>query len=234
MAYWLLREFNNAVYQYAMIQEGDRIAVGVSGGKDSLSLLKLLDFRARLAPEKYQIIAIHISGDTNGPVDPAYPPLVEWLESSGVEFHIAPLQISDREPLPISCHRCAWNRKRQIFQIAEQLSCNVVAFGHHADDLAQTTLMNLLFHGRAQTIQPVSHYFDGKFRLIRPMCFIPEKKLASFARLNQFPINPQRCPREADSQRTLAREFLTQVNREFPHVRLNLINAGLDNQPDQN
>ncbi len=233
MAHWLLKDVNKAVYQYAMIEEGDRIAVGVSGGKDSLSLLKLLDIRIRSAPEKYSIFAVHISGNTNGPVEPAYPPLVDWLESSGIEYHLAPLELSDRDTLPLNCHRCTWNRKRQIFQIAEQLGCNVIALGHHADDLAETTLMNLLFHGRTQTISPVSDYFEGKFRLIRPLCFIPEKKLASFARLNQFPTNPQRCPQEADSQRTLARDFLDQINREYPNVRLNLINAGLENQPDQ-
>ena len=235
MAHWLLRDFNKAVYQYAMIQDGDRIAVGVSGGKDSLSLLKLLHIRTRTAPEKYQIIAIHISADTNGPAVP-YPPLVEWLEASEIEFHLAPLEITGQDTLPLNCHRCTWNRKRQIFKIAEELDCNVVALGHHADDLAQTTLMNLLFHGRTETIQPVSQYFGSKFRLIRPMCLIPEKKLASFARANQFPINDQRCPQEADSQRMLAKDFLNQVNREFPNVRRNLINAGLNNnnQPDQN
>jgi len=234
MAYWLLKNVNRAVYQYAMIQDGDRIAVGVSGGKDSLSLLELLDIRTRTVPEDYQIVAIHISGDTNGPVEPAFPPLVEWLESSGIDYHLAPLEITEQDTPPLSCHRCTWNRKRQIFQIAEELGCNVVALGHHADDLAQTTLMNLLFHGRSETILPISQYFDNKFKLIRPLCFIPEKKLSSFANANQFPINDQRCPQEPESQRSLAKNFLNQVNREFPNVRLNLINAGLNNQLDQN
>jgi tRNA(Ile)-lysidine synthase TilS/MesJ len=233
MAYWLMRDLNKAVYQYGMIQPRDRVAVAVSGGKDSLSLLKLLDIRRSSAPEDYQIMAIHISGDTNGPFDPAYSPLTEWLEASGIEYEIAPLELSPKDTLPLNCHRCTWNRKRQIFEIAKKHGCNAVALGHHADDLAQTTLMNLLFHGRQETITPVSDYFDGKFRLIRPLCFIPEKKLNSFARANQFPIQEQRCPQEAESQRTLVKNFLNQLDRDFPNVRLNLIKAGLNDQPNQ-
>lgn len=230
MAHWLIRDINKAIYQYDMIQNGERIAVGVSGGKDSLSLLKLLDIRIRSAPEKYELLAIHISGDTDGAITPPFPPLVNWLEASGIEFKSAPLEITPSDTLPLTCQRCTRNRKRQIFQLAEKHGCNVIAFGHHADDLAQTTLMNLLFHARVETIPPASEYFEGKFRLIRPLYLIPEKKLSSFARANQFPINSHRCPREDLTQRQIAKDFLNGLEKDYPNIRLNLINAGLQNQ----
>ncbi|MBN2044312.1 MAG: hypothetical protein JW757_04755 [Anaerolineales bacterium] len=230
MAYWLLRDINKAVYHYKMIQPGDKIAVGFSGGKDSFSLLKLLDMRRRTVPENYEILAVHISGDTNGPVNPAYPSMIDWLKTSGISYQTAPLEITYADTLPLTCQRCTRNRKRQIFQIAEKHGCNVIAFGHHADDLAQTTLMNLLFHGRFETMLPSSEYFGGKFRLIRPLCYTPEKKLKSFAKANQFPLTPNRCPQETGSQRQIAKDFLSSLEKDFPNVRLNLINAGLKNQ----
>ena len=154
LAYWLLKNVNRAIRDYAMLADGDRVAVAVSGGKDSLSLLRLLDVRRQTAPERYDLAAIHVIGDARGPEILAHRPLLDWLSASGFEHEIVSLQLPDGETLPLNCQRCTWNRRRTLFEAAQRLGCNVVAFGHHADDLAQTTLMNLLASGKVETMAP--------------------------------------------------------------------------------
>lgn len=228
MAYWMLKSVNKAVYEYEMIAEGDRVAVAVSGGKDSLTLLTLLSKRQASAREKYSLSAIHLSGDGTGPVIPPNPELVDWLEATGVPTIVEPFSIPEDETLPLNCHRCTWNRRKQLFEIAKKLECNVIALGHHADDLAETTLMNLLFHGRAETMDPVKVYFEGIFKVIRPMAYLPEKEIIRFARIARYPQEAPPCPQADDSQRQTARNFLHNLIRKNPDIRLNLLRAGLN------
>ena len=227
IAYWLLKDFNKAVYQFNMIEEGDRIAVAVSGGKDSLTLLELLKFRLASAKEKYEIVAVHVSGDANGPSCPIHPPLVDWLEANGYAFVVEEFKLPDGEKIPLNCHRCTWNRRKQIFEAARRENCNVVALGHHADDLAQTTLMNLIFHGKVETIAPTADYFGGVFRLIRPMCFLSETDIQRFAKEANFPDPPPLCPRSELSQRQTVQKFIRETQKQFPNTRYNLLQAGL-------
>lgn len=229
IAYWLLKDLNKAVYQFNMIEEGDRIAVAVSGGKDSLALLELLNLRLASAKEKYQIVAVHVSGDANGPACHIHPPLVEWLESSGLAYVVEKFRLPENEKIPLNCHRCTWNRRKQIFEIARRENCNVVALGHHADDLAQTTLMNLVFHGKVETMAPTADYFGGVFRLIRPMCFLAESDIQRFAKAAGFPEPPPMCPRSQVSQRQTVQKFIRETQKQFPDTRYNILQAGLKN-----
>ena len=174
LAYWLFKDINKAIRDFEMIQDGDRIGVAVSGGKDSLSLLRLLDWRRKSVPEKYELVALHIIGDARGPECPTHPPLSEWLENSGYEFAVEPVIIPEDEHLPMNCQRCTRNRRRTLFQVFRQMGCNVIAFGHHADDLAQTTLLNLLFGARVETMSPRRDYFIG-YRLRLPEKIAPGK-----------------------------------------------------------
>jgi tRNA(Ile)-lysidine synthase TilS/MesJ len=225
-AYWLLKDLNKAVYQFNMIEEGDRIAVAVSGGKDSLTLLELLNFRLASAKENYEIVAVHVSGDANGPC-PIHPPLEEWFESGGYPYVIEEFKLPANENIPLNCHRCAWNRRKQIFEVARRENCNVVALGHHADDLAQTTLMNLVFHGKVETMAPTADYFGGVFRLIRPMCFLSESDIQRFAKAIGFPEPPPLCPRSDQSQRHAVQKFIRDTQKQFPNTRHNILQAGL-------
>jgi tRNA(Ile)-lysidine synthase TilS/MesJ len=227
LAYWMLKSVNKAVYEFEMISDGDRVAVAVSGGKDSLTLLKLLDKRRASAREKYSLSAIHLSGDGAGPLDLPNPKLIDWLDASGVPYITRPFFIPNGDTLPLNCHRCAWNRRKQLFEIANEMDCNVIALGHHADDLAETTLMNLLFHGRAETMPPVKHFFGGIFKVIRPMAYLPEKEITKFSRICGFPADDALCPLAYESQRQTARDFLTDLVRQHPDIRLNLLRAGL-------
>jgi tRNA 2-thiocytidine biosynthesis protein TtcA len=227
--YFLLKKVNRALREYHMIHDGDRIAVAVSGGKDSLSLLTLLRLRQQCTRQDYELMVVHVQGDARGVACPPHLALAEWLEIQGLPFVVEPMDLLPDEPLPLPCHRCTRNRRKTIFQVADRLGCNVVAFAHHADDLAHTTLLNLFFGGRVETMAPTADYFDGRFRLIRPLAFVPEKDLAYFARACDFPPPASDCPHAEDNRRALVARVLRLFHKDAHRVRTNLVRAALRN-----
>lgn len=227
LAYWLLKDVNKAVRDYDMIQDGDRIAVAISGGKDSLSLLRLLDIRRRTSREKYSLFAIHVVGDTRGPDGRENSDLKDWLVENGYAHAIEPMNISEGEALPMGCRRCTWNRRRTIFEVAEANSCNKIALGHHADDLAQTTLLNLIYSGKVETMAPKVEYFNGTFHVIRPICYLNEKAIKRFSNANSFPPPPPGCPQSEQSHRQRVEEMIRHAEKWCKNIRTNLLRAGL-------
>jgi tRNA 2-thiocytidine biosynthesis protein TtcA len=227
LAFFILKAINRAVREFDMIRPGDRVAAAVSGGKDSLGLLRLLQIRRTSAQASYELAAIHVRGDATG-VSAPHAALEAWLVASAVPYRIVTPEIGPDEATPLGCQRCTWLRRKAIFAAAEALSCNVVAFAHHADDAAQTTLLNLLYGGSAHTLAPVADYFDGRFRLIRPLLYVAESELTRFAAANGFPPPPPACPRSAHSRRKLVADMLRLMGREYlTQGRVNLIRAGL-------
>lgn len=226
LAHFVLRNVGKAVREFSMIRDGDRIAVAVSGGKDSLSLLDLLRRLRRSAPLGYELAAIHVLGDATG-VMRCHQPLDAWLAAQGMPHVVVAPELGADERTPLSCQRCTWLRRRALFRGAESLGCNVLAFAHHADDVAQTTLLNLLWAGKVFTLAPTADYFGGRFRLIRPLIYVPEKALARFAGASGFPPAPPACPRSGDTGRRRAAEMLALLGREYNQARANLIRAGL-------
>ena len=215
-----------------MIRPGDRIAVAVSGGKDSLGLLRLLQVYRRTAGIDFELAAIHVLGDATGVIE-LHPPLAAWLAAQAVPCRVVTPDVTAGDALPLDCQRCTWLRRKALFQTADALGCNVVAFAHHADDAAQTTLLNLLYGGNVRSLAPVADYFQGRFRLIRPLLYVPESDLARFARASGFPPPPPACPRGSDSRRKVVAEMLKLLGRDYlTQVRPNLIRAGIRN-PDE-
>lgn len=227
--YFLLKKINRTIHEYHMVRQGDRIAVAVSGGKDSLGLLTLLRLRQKRVRERYELLAVHVQGDARGPDCPPHRALADWLQAQGYEFVVAPLELPPGEPLPLSCHRCTWNRRKTIFQVADRQGCNVVALAHHADDMAQTVLLNLFYGGRLETMFPAADYFGGRFRLIRPLAFVPEKNMRHLARACDFPPPPPDCPRSATNRRALMAQALRLLGHDTHQARANLIRAALRN-----
>jgi tRNA 2-thiocytidine biosynthesis protein TtcA len=153
--------------------------------------------------------------------------LEEWLLREGIPYRVVEPDAEPGDPLPLTCHRCSWLRRKAIFLTAEALECNVVAFAHHADDAAQTTLLNLLYGGQPVTLSPHAEYFSGRFRLIRPLIYVPERDLARFARASGFPSAPPVCPRAKDSRRLRVAQMLDATGPERDQFRSNLLRAGL-------
>lgn len=226
-AHYLLRNVGKALRDFGMVAEGDRVAVAVSGGKDSLALLELLDRHRRVGPVRYELAAIHVRGDASG-VTAAHEPLETWLAARGLPYRVVEPELGDRDAAPLDCQRCTWLRRKALFTAADALGCNVLAYAHHADDVAQTTLLNVLYTGGVYSLAPVRQYFGGRFRLIRPLVYIPERELAAFARASDFPPPPPACPRGADSRRAKVKEMLHLLGRDYGRqVRGNLVRMGL-------
>jgi len=233
LAHFLLKRVNKAVREYRMIDEGDRIAVAVSGGKDSLTLLKILQYRQRFAKEDYSITAVHVVGDARGTDISPYPQLQEWLATQEIEYLIRPLYVPEGEKLPMTCQRCTWNRRRTIFEMAGELGCNKVAFGHHLDDLAETALLNLFYNGRNETMAPAAAYFGGKFTLIRPLIYVPEREIQRFAAAHEFPEPPPICPTGMHTQRRRIKEIIAEMAYDCPKIKANIVRAALTAQNSQ-
>jgi tRNA 2-thiocytidine biosynthesis protein TtcA len=229
LQFYLLKGMNKAIRDYQMIADGDRVAVAVSGGKDSLTLLRLLWARQQLRPGKYALVAIHVSSDAEscgGPVDRAA--LLAHIAGYGIECAAADLPMPTglpARPKQSPCFHCAWRRRKTIFEMAARLGCNKVAFGHHADDLAETTLLNLFFQGRVETMEPRRAFFGGKLEIIRPLAYIEEKEIVRFARSADFPSAPPPCRGADRSQRELMHQIITQVRVVEPRIKINLFRA---------
>jgi tRNA 2-thiocytidine biosynthesis protein TtcA len=225
VARFLLKGVNRAVREFDLIAAGDRIAVGVSGGKDSRTLLDLL-VRGVDIPGTYNVVALHIDGSAVGLPD-LKPQLEPYFQQLGVEYAIVPISIPEQEPLPMDCFRCAWNRRKTVFHAASELACNIVAFGHHADDAAVTTLMSLMFKGQLETMAPRRVYFGGQFTLIRPLIYLSEVEIQRYVRACgwEIPTEPG-CPAGSDSRRVKIEALLSRFSRkEREQIRANLWRA---------
>ncbi len=222
-AQYLLRQVARACKEFDLLAAGDRVAVAVSGGKDSRALLDLLiGYRSRVA-YRYDLLALHITGSAAGFPD-LRAELEPWFQGLGVEYHFAPLELPPEEPLPLDCFRCTWNRRKALFTAAVAQGCNKLAFGHHADDAAATTLLNLMFGGRLETMVPRVAFFDGAITVIRPLIYVPEKDLARYAEAAGFP-DPPLCPWGLTSQRAQVKHMLREFGRRQKQIRANLWRA---------
>jgi tRNA 2-thiocytidine biosynthesis protein TtcA len=224
IASFLLKPIARACKEFDLLAEGDRVAVAISGGKDSRALLDLLlRYRTRV-PFSYELIALHIVGTSAGFPD-LRPDLEPWFRELGIEYHFAPLELPPEEPLPLDCHRCSWNRRKALFTAAVELGCNKLAFGHHADDAAATTLLNLMYGGRLETMLPRRDFFDEQVTVIRPLIYVPEKELARHAKAAGFPDLPPLCPQGLTSERAQMKALLQHFGRDQKQIRHNLWRA---------
>lgn len=223
---FLLKSLRKANRVYGLIEDGDRIAVGVSGGKDSQTLLRLLVRWRDCAPIDYNLAAVHVFSDSQRPDAVAERiRLHELFDSLGVQHTIRPLILPPEEPEPLDCFRCSWNRRKTLFTIAKELECNKVALGHHADDIAETAQLNLFFHGRLESMAPRLEMFQGVITLIRPLALIEEKDITRYAREAGFWSRSSRCPYGASTKRAEMKSVLRTVKRITPLAQRNLYRA---------
>jgi len=215
-----------AIHRYGLIQDGDRIIVGVSGGKDSLTLLHLLQERRKRVPIDYELVPVHI--DLGFDSERAEI-LKNFFEAQGLSYHIEFTDIGKRANSPENrenpCFLCSWERRKRIFHLAHRLQCNKIALGHHKDDIIETLLLNIFYSAEISTMLPVQTLFKGKITLIRPLALIEEKKIERFAREMGLPFGPSGCPSSGKTKRKEVKELIEALERKNRRVKGNIFRS---------
>ena len=248
----LKERFVKAMATYHLIEDDDRILVGLSGGKDSLLLTELLANRAKIDHPRFSVEAIHVRmANIHYETDTAY--LEQFCKALGVKLHIVTTHFEVHEAsqenlrssfarlLPEGrkkpqnsnlkhkqkqpCFLCSWNRRKQLFNLAQELGCNKIALGHHQDDILHTALMNLTFQSHFATMPVRLKMRKMPLTLIRPLCLIQETDIKAWAELQGYEPQKKRCPYETSSNRTSIKAVYDQLEQLNPEVRYSLWSA---------
>ena len=216
----MLSVMRKGITKYKMIKDGDKIAVGVSGGKDSVTLLKLLAEYKKWAPEKFELFAISVDLNfENNKTD--FAPIKELCNNLDVPFYIEKTDIGTivfdvrKESNP--CALCSKMRKGALNNLAKKLGCNKVALGHHRDDAIDTLMLSLLYEGRLSTFAPKSYLDKIDLTLIRPMIMVKEMDIISYSKT--LPIVKSCCPANKMTKREYVKDLISSVGKDIPSVR---------------
>src|SRR5881275_1489831 len=208
-----------------MIRDGDRVAVALSGGKDSLTMLEALLLLAQRAPIEFSVCAFTVEqGKFLRPIEP----LGEYLKQRGIEwtyYHDRPsFRLLEEQP-DHGCDLCSRYRRRAVYQIARGLGANVIAFGHTADDFCESLLRNTMFTGRLSALPAITWSRDKEFRLIRPLVYVTEEITAGFASSLGAPVIPCGCSQKTGTVRRTLRDMFADLERDHPFLKENLLSA---------
>jgi tRNA 2-thiocytidine biosynthesis protein TtcA len=222
--YYLIKKVGKTIKKYGMIEKGDRVLVAVSGGKDSFTLLKILNDRRGFYPNTYELLALHVAGGLccEGAPDPAV--LERFMREHGYPYRVAVSNAKPGERGP-SPFWCAMNRRRVLFDEARKLGFNKLAFGHHRNDVIETALLNAFYHAELSTMLPVQSLFDGRLAIIRPLYNVPESDTAKFARVYSFPAFHCRCAAPGETKREMFKRIVRDLERTNPKAGVNALRA---------
>jgi tRNA 2-thiocytidine biosynthesis protein TtcA len=221
----LLRKVGEAIQRFKMIRDGDRVAVALSGGKDSSTLLESLLLLQKRAPIEFSVCAFTVEqGKFLRPIEP----LGEYLKRRGVPwtyFRDTPsLKLLEDQP-DHGCDLCSRYRRRAVYEIAHDLGANVIAFGHTADDFCEALLRNTMFTGKLSALPPVTHSRDREYRLIRPLVYVTEDITRAYAEACGVPVVPCGCSQRTGTVRKSLRGMFSELEREYPHLKENILSA---------
>ena len=236
----LTKRFHKACAEYGLIADGDHILIGLSGGKDSLLLTEMLGRRARIHKPHFRVTALHVRVKERD-----YHTDLSYLEQFCAEARV-PLIVKDISLPPAPslkggeqtpslqgrsgeatspCFLCSWYRRKTLFNVAQELGCNKIAFGHHKDDVVQTLLMNLLFAGSFATMPPLLQLDKMPLQIIRPLCLLREEEIRRYAEMKGYEKQTKLCPFEHVSARTKVKDLLAQMEQLNPDAVSTLYNA---------
>src|SRR5579872_2206072 len=221
----LLRKVGEAIHRFRMIRDGDRIAVAVSGGKDSVTLLESLVLLRKRAPVEFSVCAFTVEqGKFLRPVEP----IGEYIRGLGVDWTYHTDNPSIRlltEKPDHGCDLCSRFRRRAVYQIARGMGANVIAFGHTADDFCESLLRNIMFTGRLSSLPPVTYSRERDFRLIRPLVYVTEEVTRGYAESKGIQVVPCGCSLRTGTVRRSIRETIAEWETEHPRLRENILSA---------
>ena len=232
----LTKRFHQACADYNLIADGDHILIGLSGGKDSLALVELLGRRAQIFKPRFRVTALHVRVKER-----AYQTDMTYLESFCTEAKV-PLVVRDveidgtkqvtkvKETNP--CFLCSWYRRKTLFNVAQELGCNKIAFGHHRDDVIQTLLMNLMYQGAFATMPPILQLDKMPIQIIRPLCLIDEQDLITYATMRGYRKQQKLCPFEHVSAREKVKGLLEQIKQLNPEAMDSIFGAMTNIKPE--
>lgn len=222
----LLSYVRRAIQDYGMIEEGDRIAIGISGGKDSLILALALKQLQRFYPHSFEIVGITISlGFDNFDLS-----LVkDFFKQLEVPFHVVDTQIGEivfdvrQESNP--CSLCSKMRKGALYKAAKDLGCNKIALGHNKDDINETLLMSLFYTGNIHTMSPKNYMDQVDLHIIRPLIYVPEGAIRGFVKREQLPVVKSPCPVDGRTKREDMKQLIYQLRHQIPNIEDHLFGA---------
>ena len=238
----LNERFVKAMATYHLIEDDDRILVGLSGGKDSLLLTELLAKRSKIQHPRFTVEALHVRMENiHYESDTSY--LQSFCDNLGIPLHVRTTRF-DVEPVEQAavpqqhtqtaarlrrqkqpCFLCSWNRRKQLFNLAQELGCNKIALGHHQDDILHTALMNLTFQGRFGSMPARLKMRKMPLTIIRPLCMIEEQDIKTYAEQQGYQKQQKLCPYETDSHRTDIKRLYEEIERMNPEARYSIWNA---------
>jgi tRNA(Ile)-lysidine synthase TilS/MesJ len=230
----LKERFVKAMATYHLIEDDDRILVGLSGGKDSLLLTELLANRAKIDHPRFSVEALHVRMENiQYETDTSY--LQQFCDEQGVKLHLRTTRFEigeetvndarDARRQKQPCFLCSWMRRKEMFNLAQELGCNKIALGHHQDDMLHTALMNLTFQGRFDTMPARLRMRKMPLTIIRPLCLIEEADIKAYAEMKGYQKQKKICPYETDSHRTDIKRLYDEIEQINPEARYSIWRA---------
>jgi tRNA(Ile)-lysidine synthase TilS/MesJ len=230
----LKERFVKAMATYHLIEDDDRILVGLSGGKDSLLLTELLANRAKIDHPRFSVEALHVRMENiQYETDTSY--LQQFCDEQGVKLHLRTTRFEigeetvndarDARRQKQPCFLCSWMRRKEMFNLAQELGCNKIALGHHQDDMLHTALMNLTFQGRFDTMPARLRMRKMPLTIIRPLCLIEEADIKAYAEMKGYQKQKKICPYETDSHRTDIKRLYDEIEQMNPEARYSIWRA---------
>lgn len=219
----LNERFVKAFVAYQLLADDDVVLIGLSGGKDSLLLTELLAKRARIAHPRFRVEAIHVRME-NVRYETSTDYLQRFCDDLDVPLHVVTTRFEESDSKP-PCFLCSWYRRKQLFNLAQELGCNKIALGHHRDDIIQTALMNLTFQGRFDAMPVRLKMRKMPLTIIRPLCLIDESDIQRYADLSHYEKQSKQCPFEHDTNRTAIKNVYQSMVNINPEARYSVWRA---------
>lgn len=224
----VLHKVGKCLGDYKMIDDGDKILVGVSGGKDSIALVDILIQKRYVLPVKFKLYTVRVDLSLDLVNMENFDCIDNYLKSVSDEHFVIRTTLS-KPRQKSTCFWCSWNRRKQIFLLAKKLGCRKVAFGHTLDDIVVTYLMNLFYHGEISTMPVKLSMFGGEIILIRPLAYVSEKEIIEYVKIKNLPVNNNSCPFYGTDIQFQRRKFLLELidslSQYWPNIRMNIFKS---------